>query len=126
MKVTIVRTEIPKKVKTGFLRSEMVPTYQINANIDFSPEELAIIKKQRLGPTIVYTNMTPGYENDRAMDFNFTIDFIVKNKAIHDRFDTVIEANNFENKLKEDLLPTLKGYIAGNESTGNKSETLEF
>ncbi len=126
MKATVNRTEHQNKVKTGLFSSKTVPSYSVSATIDFSEEELAIIRKQKIGDIVVHSYKQMTMKDGSPLMFDYTIDFIVKNKTISDKFDTVIEASTFERKLKEDILPTLKGFIDGNADSGNKSETLEF
>ena len=126
MKATVSRTEHQNKVKTGMFSSTMVPSYTVSAAVQFSEEELAIIRKQKIGSVVVHTCEQGTFKDGSPITFDYTIDFIVKNGSFGDSFKRMIDAGTFERKLKEDILPTLKGFIAGNENTGNTSETLEF
>ena len=139
MRVTINRSEKQSKEKTGLFSSRIKTSYIVQAVVEFSETEIAIVRKSNLGNTVLYHEHFDTLEEfyksrdipykDEVVNFYLTIDKLIA-EPFQRGFDTPLQANQFENKLKSDILPTLKSFIQENiearDSAEAKSETLSF
>ncbi len=135
MRVTINRREQQNKEKTGLFSSKTTTAYIVQAVVEFSETEIAIIRKTNLGNSVLYHEHFDNLENyykshdmpykDEAVNFYLTVDKLIK-EPFQRGFPTPIEANEFERKLKTDILPALKACIQESASAEPKSETFEL
>jgi hypothetical protein len=140
MKVSINHTE--KSV--GMIRK--TKHYGVTVMVTFDATESAIITERRLEKDIVIER---GYPSDMshgavekhanrglgkklltaaisgldANDYNLTVNKLTRGDTYH--FSTPVEAKEYEAQLKEALV-TLKGWILGNESVEQKSDSFEI
>jgi hypothetical protein len=124
MRITMKRFETENKVKTGMFSSSMVKSYVVQAHVELSETELAVIRTQRLGDAVIFerTSMIGPSE----YTYKFKISDLIEKKMIGNSFHTPIEANNYEQELKTSILPNLKSYIEGNIAPEEKSETFDL
>ncbi len=137
MRVTINRREQENKEKTGFFSSKTTTAYIVQAIVEFSETEKATIRKYNLGSTVLFherfDNLIEQYKannlpyKEEAVSFSLTIDKLIK-EPFQRGFATPMLANEFENKVKGEILPALKQLIEGNTTTSAepKSETFEL
>ena len=92
----------------------------MHCKLEFSPEELAIIKHRHLFDLGVYSQTLPDGE-----DYRGKLEEVIR-RGIRHYFNTPIDAKNFEAKLSEDILPWLKKYIADSENVRSGPKILEF
>ncbi len=98
------------------------PKWFVNCKIVFSDEELAIIRQRDLRDLEVYTEV---HHNMPGEPINRTLGEVVKH-GIACSFNTPIEAKQFEQHLKEELLPNLKNYLAVSAEPMTGSTTFEL
>jgi hypothetical protein len=93
--------------------------HMVHVRIDFSDEELAIINKRGLWKSIVFTRE----EWDDLEKENFTRKWTIKDfsKGVKISHPTLIRAKEWEDELRREILPNLKGYIEGNAAEGTSS-----
>jgi hypothetical protein len=99
------------------------PKWAVECKIDFSEEELGIIRQHNLLDLRIYTQTMHNDRPDEAVDR--TLKEVIKH-GIMCTYSTPVDAQKFENYLKEELLPMLKNYI---QASGQKSagpETFEL
>ena len=139
MRVTINRSEQQSKEKTGFFSSKIKTSYIVQAVVEFSETELAIVRTCKLGNTVLYHEHFDKLEayykehdfpyKEEVVNFYLTIDKLIA-EPFQRGFDTPLQANQFENKLKSDILPAVKSLIQENiearDSAESKSETFEL
>ena len=118
MKVTIGRA-----VQTSGLFKKTT-RYTVNPVIEFDNVEQAIIKQRGLGKTVVFT--TPSLLDPNEPHHCTISDFVKKTDTSLRQFPTIVDADNFEHKLRTDILPTLKEFIMSHHSTERKSESFEL
>lgn len=97
-----------------------VPRWRVVCKIEFTPEEIAIVRQRNLGDLHIYTqHVTP--------DDDFEVDLAeVVKSGIWSTFNTPVGAKNFEAELANSLLPTLKNYLSASADVGSGPTTLEF
>jgi hypothetical protein len=90
--------------------------FVVKVQVNFSPEEIAILDKQRLWKTVIYE-----YEEIRgSTPINFVVT-IAKIRNAERRFKTAVDAANFEHELKADHPPRVKSFI---EDSGEASKAV--
>jgi hypothetical protein len=98
------------------------PKWWVNCTIFFSDEELAIIRERALGDAVVYTQVHHNMQDD---PIDRTLAEVVKH-GISCSYNTPIEAKQFEQHLKEQLLPTLKEYLIVSGEPTSGPQTFEL
>lgn len=102
--------------------------HQVEVKVDFSEEELAIIKQNNLEDTIVLERTNTAYlkyDEELADIYPLKIsDLMSKHSDIH-ALDTPLEAKQYEASLTE-ALQQLKAYIEENAEVETKSTTFEL
>jgi hypothetical protein len=98
------------------------PKWWVTCKIVFSDEELAIIRQRDLSKLEVYTQV---HHNMPVDPIDRTLGEVVKH-GIECSFNTPIEAKQFEQHLKEKLLPNLKNYLTVSAEPMSGSSTFEL
>lgn len=106
---------------TGILNKKTF--YNVVLNINFSHEELAIIDKHKLHNSLLYTVPSPMGE-DYSQEVR--IGLLVKRGKVSRAFKTPLEAKDWEEELKTNILPQLKNYIMQNTQPAQKSQSFEL
>ena len=97
------------------------PRWKVNCKLNFSEEELAIIRARSLYDLHVYNQRLPMEEDEIPI----LLREIIKH-GIWSVFSSPVEARNFKHDLSTEILPSLKTYIEECVDTGGEPETLEF
>jgi len=116
MRATIETEEF--QYVAGFFKRE--PRWKVKCKIDFTNEELSIIRARNLGDLQVYTQSI-GTGDDIAINLKQ----VVKH-GIWSVFTTPIDARNFEYELETNTLPALKDYLDASAEVEAGPRTLEF
>lgn len=97
--------------------------YYVYVTVDFTHEQLAIIKARKLGDTVILERDPPANLKLRPDDpthlWHLTINKLIKNKPEAHVFASPLEAKIYEEEL-EDKLRILKSFIEGNAEVGSK------
>ena len=116
MRVTINTEEF--QFVAGFFKRE--PRWKVTCKIEFSPEELAIIRQRNFGDLQIYTQDTGiGEPTD------IKLAAVIKH-GIWNVFNTPLAAKQFENELTSELLPSLKTYLTASADVETGTKVLEF
>ena len=111
----------PKKIKF----------YQVVLHINFSEEERAILTEYDLWKAVVlYDDVTYDADHIKAHPIlatltdplPFTIADFANEKGFHKHFSTPVEASQWVQKLKSEILPKIKNYITASQQTGTGSD----
>ena len=111
------------------------PSIAVRSRISFSSEELELISQRGLSKSVIYQydpkktaqlykvplEMTDAH---RMVD-NVTIERVRKNGHISEHFYNALEVQQWEKKMRNDILPALKSLIVSPTVSG-KSETFEL
>jgi hypothetical protein len=111
----------------------------VQAVVEFSETEVAVIRNFNLGDTVLYHEHFDKLEayykahdlpyKDEVVNFYLTIDKLIA-EPFQRGFDTPLKASQFENELKSEILPSLKSFIQENiearDRAESKSETFEL
>jgi hypothetical protein len=116
MRVTIRTEEF--KYAAGLFKRE--PRWKVICNIEFSAEELAIIRQRNLGDVHVFTQQLGGED-----EFPISLAMVVK-EGIWSVYHTPVDAKNFEHELTTELLPALKNYLTASADVESGDRVLEF
>ncbi len=124
MRVNIEHTEDSRGIfkKTTY--------YVVTIKVDFSDEELHIIKDQDIEDLVVLERNTPASLIDKNFDdeagyWDLKIkSLMLKDGSSHD-FHTVGEAKQYATALEE-AMPRLKDYISANAGIDETSKTFEL
>ena len=112
MRVTLETKEIPKSF---FQKAQWV----VKCVLEFSEEERAIIAHHNLGDLHLYTEVRNGT--------SWTLQQTMKSGGmIQDIFATALEAKQFENHLREELLPAIKNCIANSTEVETQAGPKTF
>ena len=122
MKATISYSQ--KDVKPSMF-AKPVTKYHVTAKVQLTEEEQAIVQESHIGDAVIYEYDVPLNPGMDPLHIKFDIDKCV-HEGIHDAFDTPLNARRFAQKLQDDLLPSLKGYIDGNRALDVAPIELEF
>ncbi len=131
MRITFVH----KPPTGGWFGSPLRHLHTGTAYIEFSAEELRLIDERGLWKSVAYQidpkKVTTFYKVREDMPrvvrdvSSVTIQRVHKDGYINEHFHTAIEAQEWEQKMRNDILPTLKHLIIG-PATVEKSETYEL
>lgn len=114
MQVTIVHEEIPVAAS----RSEVAHTrYRVNFTVDFSDQELAWLSAARISETVLYRDppiILPGFREPLLQ--RLTVGHLVKRRSNRRSFATPVDANLFEQELRNNILPRLEKLIRESRS----------
>jgi len=124
MRITMKRFDTENKVKTGMFSSKMVKSYVVQAHVELSETERAIIRQQNLGDTAIYEYDTE--IGGSPYHYRFTINNLIEKSYFGNSFPTPAEANNYEQEIRTSILPNLKNYIESNAESAPTSETFEL
>jgi len=116
MRVTIKTEEF--QYVAGLFKRE--PRWKVICGIEFTDEELAIIRKRNLGDLHIYTRQIGNGAED-----NVNLNQVVK-QGIWSVYLTPVDAQNFEHELTTSLLPSLKNYITASAEVSSAAKVLEF
>jgi hypothetical protein len=135
MKVRIenVRGERDEEQR-GFAKVFKTPNkityYQVSLYLDLSEEERAIITQYQLWDVPIFAG-TLHIGDDQLIahpelsaaptSLSFSIQDLASEDGFHQLFDTPLEATNLVVRLKQDVLPRLKEYIAQSQEFGPDS-----
>jgi len=102
------------------------PVFWVSLTVRFSEEEKAVIQQRRLKEWRVVT-VKDGYKiNGRVEDWWLTIGDLLPGEGRGCRFDTPIEAQQFEAELKSTHLPVLKQFLTSNAQPVQGKESFEL
>jgi hypothetical protein len=127
MQVTISHVEDRRTV--GLFRKALF--YVVRTTVQFSPEELAAIRRGRLEKTIVverppHAQARRNVKPDLLATWHFDLTIGKLIKGIDDYpFETPLEAKRYDGELRE-ALTLLKDYIDGNATPRRGSESFEL
>ena len=131
MRVTIEHVEAKEPVTpslTTMLLSAVIPflndkVYRVKVDIQFSEEEIAIIKHRNLSGTKIefpenriFTIRTPEIAKSHN---NRSVGSMLENKGFAASFLSIPEAQEFEQHVRERILPTLKALIVNSADYGS-------
>ncbi len=121
------RNEMQRGLAKVFKTPAKITFYQVTLNLDLSEEERAILTEYDLWDVVVYTDTltfmpdelraNPGLESVQG-DVQCRIKNLASDKGYHKAFSTPLEATNFVNKLRQEILPNLKKYIDRSRESG--------
>ena len=121
------RDEMQRGLAKVFKKPAKITYYQVTLHLDLSEEERAILTEYDLWNTVVYTDTVtfmpdqlranPGLELAQG-DVPCKIKNLASDKGFHKAFSTPLEATNFVNKLRNEILPNLKKYIDLSRESG--------
>jgi hypothetical protein len=117
-----MRVQIDREEKTtGLLKK--TTQYTVKLTVQFSETELAIIKQRKLDDLIVYK-----YPYVAPFSGPGEMEVMVKmlRTPSYRSFPTIIDAEAFEQKLRDEILPTLKEYIETSAMPSKKSSAFEL
>lgn len=112
-----VRTEEFQYVAGIFKR---VPRWKVICTIEFTPEELAIIRQRNLGSLYIYTQHI-----NIGSDVDVRLAEVVKD-GIWSICHTPVDAKNVEHEIVSEILPTLKNYLSASADVEGGTRVLEF
>jgi len=141
MKVTISHVQ----KTTGLIRKTTF--HGVAVKVDFSTEELAVIRERRLEGDVVLERGYPADMSDMAIEkhanrglgrklltaavsgadannFDLTVNKLIKGEDVY-FFGTPVEAKEYENMLKNGLV-TLKNWIVGNAEVEQETASFEL
>lgn len=138
MRVTIEHKETKEPVSptlTGVLFASVIPAlkttvYRVSVSIQFSEEELAIIKQRNLskiGVTVPPNRVVNDILSERLRDTKpspVLISELIRDGGLSLPFYTVPEAQEFETFIRESFLPSLKNLIMSTADYGS-AKTFE-
>lgn len=133
MRVTIEHVESKDPISptlTGVLFASVIPAlkttiYRVKVSIQFSEEELAIIKQRNLyktGVTVPRNRVLNDIDSERSRKIDLPsklIGDIIKDSGFSLPFYTVPEAQEFETFIRESFLPSLKNLIMSTADYGS-------
>lgn len=137
MRVTIEHKESRESLSpslTGLLFATVIPVlkntvYRVNVTIQFTEEEIAIIKQRKLADTNIkfpenriYTEQFP--ELAEKYGHHRSVGSILQNNGFTASFHSIPEAQQFEEQVKTQILPSLKELLVSSADYG-KSQTFE-
>lgn len=114
MRVSITHGE----KKTGLIMKKTF--YTVLVQVEFSQEELAVIKQRKLEKTIVMERPWPAHMGEMSGNYNLSIGSLVSNLTTETNFTTPVEAKQYEAELTNKLR-ALKEFLTDNTSTGTST-----
>jgi hypothetical protein len=130
MKVSLEQKALnyTEKGKGFFAKPTPRIAYQVLLTVDFSEEELSIIRTRDFGEMSIYESPPHYYD---GIDTPFTLVRVTVNKLINERpylrgFDTVLEAKQWAEALQEELLPNLKRYLVVSAEVATGTTSFEL
>jgi hypothetical protein len=122
-----MRVAIEHKPKTTGFFFKKDTFHAVILTVNFSEEELAIIKLRRLEETTILERECPAHMEDRGGEniYDLRIEHLVKGRPDEYVLATPQDAKLYEEALK-DKLTTLKSYIMENKEVEAKTSTFEL
>ncbi len=121
------RDEMQRGMAKVFKKPAKITFYEVTLHLDLSEEERAILTEYDLWDTVVYTDTLtfmpdqlrakPGLAGAEG-DVPYEIQDFASDEGFHKAFSTPLEATNFANKLRDEILPNLKKYIDQSRESG--------
>jgi hypothetical protein len=121
------RDEMQRGFAKVFKTPAKITFYEVTLHLDLSEEERAILTEYDLWDIVVYTGTltfmpdelraNPGLAGAEG-DVEYRIEDFASDDGFHRSFPTPLEATNFANKLRLEILPNLKKYIDQSRESG--------
>ena len=115
-----------KESSTGFLKKK--PIYTVLLRVDFSEEELHVIKRDKLEKFVIMERPASFNINGKGLPedtFFLKINRLLNGKTDEYALSTPAEAKGYEHELVE-ALKGLKAFLEANQEIEQKSQTFEL